>query len=731
MPQQPPGAEDYGDVLLSELVDAWKAKGPDYRPRTHHFEDDAHATPTYVNRLIRETSPYLLQHAHNPINWYPWGDEAFEAARRLGRPVFLSIGYSTCHWCHVMERESFENVQIAEFVNERYIPIKVDREERPDVDGIYMKSVQLMTGQGGWPMSVWLDHERRPYYAGTYFPPGDGMRGAPIGFANLMARLHHVFVEDPKRVAESAGSLVNALQTHAGSRSSGDMVGAEVLMKAAEYYKDHFDSSYGGISGAPKFPSSMPVRVLLRMHRRTGDDELLKIATFTLEKMADGGMYDHAGGGFHRYSVDHYWLVPHFEKMLYDNALLATAYLEGYQATGNARFAKVAREILRYVQRDMTAPGGAFYSATDADSLTPEGHSEEGYFFTWTPDEIDQVLNADEAKVVKAYFDVTDRGNFEGRNILNTPEPAAKVASALGMSADELLAIADRAKEKLYEVRKSRPAPIRDEKIQTSWNGLMISAFARAGLALADDSYTRSAVRAAEFLLAEVEKDGRLLHTFNEGEARFNGYLDDYAFLTHALIDLFEATGEARWIGKAIELTETVERHFRDDEVGGYFMTSDDHEKLLTREKPDYDGAEPTGNSLHALNLLRLHALTSDDKYRRRALALFQGFHEQLTRMPMALSEALVALDFYLDKAKEIVLVSPEGDATGDALLDEVRRAFVPNRVLARATAGEVEALAMTVPIVEGKAAIDGKATAYVCHEGVCLEPATEPAALV
>ena len=721
-----PGGEVFDQKLNGKIQAAWADREADYKPRTRHLNSDG--TPKFTNRLFLETSPYLLQHAHNPMNWHPWGDEAFETARRLGRPVLLSVGYSTCHWCHVMEEESFDDVEIARYINENYIPIKVDREERPDIDGIYMAAVQASTGRGGWPMTVWLTADRKPFFGGTYFPARDGDRGARRGFLTLLRLLREEHDTAPDRVSERAARFVDAIGKMLEPAAGDSLPDAEVLHRVARFYRGRFDSDQGGLSGAPKFPSSLPVRLMLRYHRRTNDQQALEMATRTLEKMAQGGMYDHAAGGFHRYSTDERWLVPHFEKMLYDNALLVVGYLEGYQVTGREDFARVAREILRYVERDMTSPEGAFYSATDADSLNPEGEREEGWFFTWTPTEIEQLLGKDRARVVNAYYAVTAEGNFEGRNILNTPKSATTVAKELGLSKAEVLSVVRESRERLYQERKKRPPPLRDEKILTSWNGLMISAHARAALVLGVETYARRAERAAEFVLDHLLRDGRLLRSYKSGQARHNAYLDDYAFLIAALLDLYEATGEPRWLQKAIDLEDVLGERYEDKKNGGFFMTSDDHEQLLAREKPSYDGAEPAGNSVAVMNLLRLHELTTDDRYRQRAVKAFQAFEKIFTRSPSALSEMLLALDFHLDTAKEIVIVTPRSREEAEPMLARLRESFVPNRILSVATEGDqMAAHAKLVPLIEDKTALKGKPTAYVCERRVCELPTSDP----
>jgi uncharacterized protein YyaL (SSP411 family) len=720
-----PGAPSPPAELGRRLRVAWDARPKGYVPRTRHLRPDG--GPRYTNRLFLEASPYLLQHAHNPVDWHPWGDEAFETARRLGRPVLLSVGYSTCHWCHVMEEESFEDEEIARYLNEHYVVIKVDREERPDVDAIYMNAVQTLTGGGGWPMTVWLTPERRPFYGGTYFPPRDGDRGAGVGFLTLLRKLRTTYDEQPTRVVEAAASLAEQVRQNLTVAAAGDSLpGAPALRQAAARVGESFDATNGGMRGAPKFPSSLPVRFLLRYHRRTGDPDALRMAIVTLAQMAAGGIRDHVGGGFHRYSTDARWLVPHFEKMLYDNALLALAYLEGHQATGRADLADVAREILRYVDREMTAPEGGFYSATDADSAGPSGEREEGRFFTWTPAEVEATLDADAARAVIAYYAVTAQGNFEGRSILHTPKPLEAVAEQLGRAPDALARTLADATERLYVARAERPPPLRDDKILAGWNGLMISAHARAALALGDEAYAARAARAADFVLGRMRRAGRLARSWRAGRLQEAGYLDDYAFLIAGLLDLYEATGDPRWLRDAIALDEVLAAHFEDAQAGGFFMTSDDHEALLAREKPAYDGAEPSGNSVQALNLLRLHELTTQDAYRRRAERTIGAVGRRLETGPLGLTEMLLALDWQLDAPKQLVIATTRSREEAAPFLAALRTRLLPNRILAVTMPDD--GLAELVPVAEGKGPLGGRVTGYVCENRVCDLPTPDPA---
>lgn len=716
-----PGSKDHPMKLRTALAKAWAQRPTNYVPRTRHLHPDG--APKYINRLFLQTSPYLRQHAHNPVDWRPWGDAAFAEAQAAGLPVLLSIGYSTCHWCHVMEEESFEDVEIATIINANYIPIKVDREERPDVDSIYMVAAQMMTGGGGWPMTMWLTPDRRPYFGGTYFPARDGERGVRHGFLTLLKRLKTVFDTQKEDVEISAGQLAKGIRQQLEAEiPPAPFDAAAVLKTAITYYKNNFDETWGGLRRARnKFPSSLPIRLLLRYHHRTGDTKVLEMATFTLRRMAAGGMRDQVAGGFHRYSTDARWLVPHFEKMVYDNALLTLAYLDAYQATGDPQFAAIARDTLRYVARDMTAPKGGFFSATDADSLNLEGHRDEGFYFTWTPAELTQVLGAGDARVVMAVYAVTPKGNFEGRSILHQPRPLDVVATELGLDRAALDAKIELIREALYIARNLRPAPIRDEKILVSWNGLMIAAFAQGAMVLQDPKLADIARAAADRILNSMRRGKRLVRSALGGQLGGPAFLDDYAFLIAGLIDLFEATGEGRYLDAALELDGVLAEHFEDPK-GGYYTTGSDHEVLLAREKPSDDGAEPSGNSVQALNLARLHELTTDDRYRQRLERLLLSFSGTLAKAPMTLSELLLAVDFQHDTAKEVVLSSSRSGGS-DGFLKVMAQTFVPNRVLIRVTGTPSKAAQKRTPLVEGKVPLDGAATAYVCENGVCARP--------
>ena len=714
----PPSAIAYPhDVTerLARALDAQVDRGE--MPRTKHRDG---AMPRFTNRLILETSPYLRQHAHNPVNWYAWGDEAFDEARRSGRPVFLSVGYATCHWCHVMEEESFEDISIATLLNQQNVAIKVDREERPDVDTVYMTALQAITRQGGWPMNVWLDADRRPFFAATYLPPHDGSRGAMRGFGSIASELARIYRDDPAKVSESAHSIVEVVrESMTGFPAGGELPGLAVVDVAVGAYGRMFDAEHGGLQGAPKFPSSLPVRVMLRAHARTGSPEPLAMATRSLEAMAAGGMHDQLAGGFHRYSTDDRWLVPHFEKMLYDNALLAVAYAEAYQVTHRADFARVLRTTLDYVEREMTAPGGGFYSATDADS---EG--EEGTFFVWREDELRAVLG-DDAERFAGFYGVTRTGNFEGKNVLFVPQPDEETWHALA-----------HARERMRVAREARPHPLLDDKILTAWNGLMISALAFGGFVLDEPRYVHAAERAAAFLASDLTRDGRLQRSWKDGRTSGAGFLEDDAFVVAGLLDLYEATFDPTYLTRAIELARGTESLFADAENGGWYRSAADHERLIARERPSHDGAEPSGASVATCNALRLAAITSDETWRAVAERALRAYASVLAQQSAALAEMLLAVEFAHARVPEIVLVghAASTEPTGDPsrFLDALRATFVPNRALAGASdATTLAALAKVAAIVAGKMPLDGVATAFVCEHGACHLPTTDPAEML
>jgi uncharacterized protein YyaL (SSP411 family) len=681
------------------------------------FPDVHNMTLHRANRLSAETSPYLRQHAHNPVNWYPWSEEALARARTLDRPIFLSIGYSACHWCHVMERESFEDAETARVLNDHFISIKVDREERPDLDQIYMTAVQLLTRHGGWPMSVFLTPDLEPFYGGTYFPPDD-RHGMP-SFRRVLLAVADAWKNRRTELVAQARDLTGHVQQSMQIETQAGGLDESLLRGAARSLRQAFDPTYGGFGGAPKFPHPMDLRLLLRLARRFADDDALQMAAATLEHMAKGGIYDQLGGGFHRYSTDARWLVPHFEKMLYDNALLVVAYLEAFQATGNPLYRQVVEETLAYVRREMTSPEGAFYSTQDADS---EG--VEGKFFVWSRAEIDEVLGAEEGELFSNVYDVTADGNWEDHNILHRSRSDEQEARLLKLPVEELRRRLSESRQKLFRRREQRIKPGRDDKVLTSWNALMLGAFARAGQVLANGEFTRIAVAAADFLLRRMRtREGKLYRTGLAGidQPRLNGYLEDYAYLIEALVALYEATFEPRWIAAAREVTDVLFEQFWDESDGGFFYTGNDHEKLISRGKDPHDNATPSGNAMAVTALLRLAALTGERRILDRAERTLRLFRGLMAQMPGAAGQMLIALDFYLGPVAEIVVVGDRGNVEVEEALQLVSRGFRPHQVLAWRTAESADA-EKVVPLLAGRTA-KGAVTTYICRNFSCEAP--------
>ena len=668
------------------------------------------------NHLINETSPYLLQHAHNPVDWYPWGEEAFEKARSENKPVLLSIGYSACHWCHVMAHESFENEEIAKLMNEHFVNIKVDREERPDLDQIYMNAVQMMTHHGGWPMTVFLTPDAVPFYGGTYFPPQD--RYNIPGFPRVLIGVAEAYRERPDDIRETGGSLVTELRRLSEAGAADAPVDPELLDAAYTGMIRNYDSVNGGFGGAPKFPPAMALEFLLRTYVRTGNQDALQVVSHTCRKMANGGMYDQLGGGFHRYSTDSRWLVPHFEKMLYDNALLSRLYLHYFQVSGDQSARETVEGILDYVLREMTHPEGGFYSTQDADS---EGH--EGKFFVWDIAAIRDALGETAASRFCDYYDISEPGNFEGKNIPNVTRSLEDVAVAHNVSVSELQASLNESKRILFELREKRIKPDRDEKILTAWNGLMMASFAEAGVVLDRPDYTDAARRNAQFVLTHLRENGMLLRTWKDGRAKFNAYLEDYAFLAEGLLTLFETTGEFRWLTKSLALTAQMVAEFWDDNAGGFFFTGKSHEDLIVRSKDFFDNATPSGNSVAAMVLLRLSILDGKEEFRNLATATLREIAGQIRRYPSGFGYALAAVDFLLSTPKEVAIV---GNTPFDIqpMIREVWRGYLPNKVVAPSFGMDI------IPLLEGRTALNGVPTAYVCENYTCKQPVTDLSSL-
>lgn len=695
------------------------------------MSDQTH--PARSNRLANETSPYLLQHATNPVDWYPWGPEALARAAAEDKPILLSVGYSACHWCHVMAHESFEDPETAALMNELYVNIKVDREERPDLDAIYMESVQAMTGHGGWPMTVFLTPDGKPFYGGTYFPPEP--RYNMPSFRQLLLAISDAWRERRRELLTAGDRLTDALNRSGALRPADTPVTNELLGQAAARLLREFDRAEGGFGGAPKFPQPMNLDFLLQHYLRTRDSAALDAVTFTLSKMAGGGIYDQLGGGFHRYSTDDEWLVPHFEKMLYDNAQLARTYLHAWQITGEPRFRRVVEETLDYVLREMTAPEGGFYSAQDADS---EG--QEGKFFLWTPEEVAELLGPEDARLFDGYFGVTPRGNFReggpGANILHVRRELAAVAADLGVTPERLAEAVGRGRAALFEARERRVRPGRDDKLLAEWNGLMLHAFAEAGAALDRPDYVRAAERAAGFILANMvsgqEAGGgslRLYRTAKDGRAHLNAYLEDYAAVALGLVALYQTTFELCWLEAAAGLAETILAQFRDPARPGFFQTSADHETLIARRKDFVDSAVPSGNSLTAELFLRLAKLLDRPAYVEHAAGIMALMADALAAQPSAFGRLLCAADLHLNPGVEVAIIGAPADAGTRALLAEVRRRFLPNSILAAAAAGDGAAAALA-PLLAGRGLVGGRPAAYVCRNYACNLPATDAEAL-
>ncbi len=670
-----------------------------------------------TNRLIHETSPYLLQHAHNPVEWYPWGKEVFQKAKRENKPVLLSIGYSACHWCHVMEKESFENDEIASLMNEYFVNIKVDREERPDLDEIYMNAVQMLTGGGGWPMTVFLTPEGKPFYGGTYFPPEDRY-GVP-GFPKILKTVSQAYRERPQEVEKSVEQIHGALNRLTHFQESQRPFSRDAVAQSAEQLSQAYDPDYGGLGRAPKFPNAGVLELFLRHYHRTKDRRFLEMVTHTLTKMAEGGIYDHLGGGFHRYSVDAKWLVPHFEKMLYDNAQLTRLYAQVFCLTQDPFFKRVVEETLDYLLREMFQPEGGFYSTQDADSEGAEGRS-----FIWSREEIMGILGEEVGEIFCRIYDVSDFGNFEGRNILHpilTWDQSVKffkkeIKEIEGMMAD--------ARAKLFQEREKRVKPFRDEKILTSWNGLMLSGLAEAIKASSNPRYFHAAARTVDFIFTQMVQEGFLLHTYKAGQAKLHGYLDDYAFFVAGLLDLYEATLERSTLERAMQLAETMIREFWDDIDGAFFYTGKSHEQLISRTKPAFDSSIPSGNSVATQALLRLYHYTGREDYLKKAEKVLRLYYDAVEKQPFGFAQMLSALDFYLEKPKEIVLIGEKRGQDTQELLSKIHSLYLPNKTLHVLEPGEP--LEKISPLLQGKTQLNEKPTAYVCHNFTCSPPVTE-----
>jgi uncharacterized protein YyaL (SSP411 family) len=671
------------------------------------------------NRLITETSPYLLQHADNPVDWYPWGEEALSRALREDKPILLSIGYSACHWCHVMERECFQNHEIARIMNENFISIKVDREERPDLDAVYMEAVQAMTGSGGWPLTVFLTPEGKPFYGGTYFPPED-RQGLPA-FPRVLQTIAQAYKSRRGDVDTAAEGVIAQLKRALDVRRGLEPLTTSMLSTAYIALKATFDPQNGGFGSAPKFPQSMNLEFLLRYHRRSGDQDVLLVVEHTLERMASGGIYDQIGGGFHRYSVDGHWLVPHFEKMLYDNALLSRLYLHAYQATGKRLYRHIVEETLDYVLREMRGKEGGFYSSQDADS---EG--VEGKYYIWTPDQVAEVLGGDEGKLIGRYFGITEQGNFEGKSVLSRVIGSETLAAEFGLAPEELEAMIAAAKARLLERRAHRVAPHRDEKILASWNGLMLASLAEAAAVLDREDYLEAAIVNATFLTQALHEGELLKHSYKDGQTKGDGYLQDYALLGEGLLSLYEATFQERWLHAAIDLADAILGRFWDEAHEGFYDTGHDQEALVVRPRNIYDNALPSGSAAAAFFLLRLARLTGNSEYEKPAVAAIRSMREFMIRYPLGFGHWLCALDFYVSPPKEIAVFGRPGEPAMKSMMSVINERYLPDKVLAGRDPDQSPPT-IDIPLLEDKGMIGGRPTVYLCEGYVCQTPATDP----
>ena len=689
----------------------------------------SHAKNVKHNRLIKESSPYLLQHATNPVDWYPWGEEAFRKAKKEDKPIFLSVGYSTCHWCHVMEHESFADEEVATLLNQYFVAVKVDREERPDIDQVYMEVTQSMTGRGGWPNNVFLTPDKKPFYAGTYFPK-QARWGRP-GLMELLPKLAEIWQNDRENVLKIAQNVTDHL-TSRNNPSPGKPLDPSILDKTRNMLANTYDTQYGGFGQAPKFPRPHTLSFLLRRYHHSKDPQALAMVEKTLTQMRFGGIHDQVGFGFHRYSTDRQWLVPHFEKMLYDQALLAMAYTEAFQATGNQFYSRTTREILTYILRDMTSTEGGFYSAEDADS---EG--VEGKFYLWTLPQVQKVLGKKETETFKKIFNLEDDGNFKlqeveqpaGSNILHLKKTMPELAAELGVSEKQLSQGLEKNRKQLFKIRKRRIHPFKDDKILTDWNGLMIAALAKAGRVFDKPKYTSAAVKATDFIIRRLkDKNGRLLKRYRGGKAGLPAHLDDYAFMVWGLVEVYQTTFQSIYLREAIRLTDLMIKHFWDHQNGGLFMTADDGESLLIRNKEIYDGAIPSGNSVAALNLLRLGHITGRQDYLQKAESIGSAFSNSVDHLPSGYTNLMVALEYALNPNYEVVIAGqPRADDTR-AMLAALRKPFLPGKVVVMRPADKKAAAAIIrmAPYTEFMVPKDGKATAYVCTDFVCKLPTTD-----
>lgn len=681
-----------------------------------------------MNKLVNEKSPYLLQHADNPVNWYPWSEEAFEKAKKEDKPIFLSIGYSTCHWCHVMAHESFEDPEVAKLINNTFVPIKVDREERPDIDKIYMTVCQILTGSGGWPLTIFITPDKKPFFAGTYFPKES--RFGRMGLIDLITKIKDLWENDRSELLNGTQRIISAVQD-ATDEQPGDKLGKKTLKKAHNQLSMRFDEKFGGFGTAPKFPSPHNLLFLLRIWKRTNNPHALEMVEKTLLEMRKGGIYDHIGFGFHRYSTDQQWIVPHFEKMLYDQALLAIAYLEAYQATKKEIFAETAREIFTYVLRDMTSPEGGFYSAEDADS---EG--VEGKFYVWEKREIYQILNENDAQLIEKVFNVKDGGNYleeatkerTGKNILHMTQILSNIANTTKLSQEQLKMNLEEIRQRLFDYREKRIHPGKDDKILTDWNGLMIAALAKANQVLGEKKYLDAAIKAFTFIRKFMkDDDGRLLHRFRDKTAEIRGFIDDYAFLIWGVLELFKATFESEYLDYALKLNTELLTHFWDENIGGFYFTADDSEDLIVRQKEIYDGAIPSGNSVSMFNLMRLSFLTGSPELEEKADIISRVFSDKIKDNPIAFTQLMVGVDFAVGPSYSVVISGDKRSEDTDKFINEIHNQFLPNLVvLFRPNDDKSPTIDNYAEYVKHFDKLNDKATAYVCVNKMCKKPTND-----
>jgi uncharacterized protein YyaL (SSP411 family) len=675
----------------------------------------------HTNRLIHETSPYLLQHAHNPVDWHPWGEDAFQKARSENKPILLSIGYSACHWCHVMERESFEDEKIAALMNELFVNIKVDREERPDLDEIYMNAVQMLTGRGGWPMTMFLTPDGKPFYGGTYFPPDD-RQGMP-GFPRILMGVSQAYRDRPEDVEKSVMQILSALQRMSETHDAAQNFVATIIADSCEKIARAYDSENGGLGQAPKFPNAGVYELFLRHYHHSKSERYLEMVVHTLTRMAHGGIYDHLGGGFHRYSVDAKWLVPHFEKMLYDNAQLVRIYAQAYMITHEPLFKSVVDETVGYLLREMLHSEGGFYSTQDADS---EG--EEGKFFVWTPEEINRLVGEEDGEIFCRIYDVSEQGNFEEKNILHPILTIEQASKFFRKDRSEIETLVARVKQKLFAERDKRIKPFRDEKIIAAWNGLTLSGLGEAIKISDNPAYIEAANRTVEFVFSKMFRDGFLLHTYKDSQAKLLGYLDDYAFVAVGLLDLYEAIFDRSALQRSIQLADIMIREFADENGGGFFYTGKSHEQLVSRTKPVFDASIPSGNALATQLLLRLYYITGKEEYLNRAESVLRSYYYAMESQPFGFAHMLCASDLYLNKPKEIVVVGKLDDPPTVALMKQIHEYYLPNKILQ--LANPEEPLENISPLLQGKTQVKDLPTIYVCHNFTCSAPVTSWAEL-